>query len=89
MSNTDQETLTATAINWAEAHPHLGIPNDFTEADARLLIRPIRHRMPESSMAGANELNLDYNEWTVELRNQWLVDLDGQGFPKGAPRPVR
>jgi hypothetical protein len=85
VSNTDEATLKATAINWAKQFPERGVPNDLTEADARVIPRRIRNRAQESGMDGTQEIILDYDEYTVEFRGEWLVDLDEQGIPKGPP----
>jgi hypothetical protein len=85
MSNTDPETLKATAINWAKQFQTPGIPDDLSEADAVVETYLVRNRVLESSMSGANELNLDYKKYRVVLRKAWVVNLDEQGFPEGPP----
>jgi len=72
----------ASAVAWALQFTPLGIPADLTMADAQIEVRPKRREIMDAVAP------LSWIEWeyTVYLREEWIVDLDSRGNPDGEPR---
>lgn len=74
----------ATAIGWAKQFTDEGVPDDIEAADAKVQTHSVMHQVMEST----GPLMWEEPEWTVVIRDQWAVDLDSGGVPKGAPRRI-